>query len=689
MKRDPAASPDEARLVDFMRSNEALRAELGRLRANYDLLAEQFAVAVSGGKSDRERHRAALNLMEDAVLARRAKQLENEVRRRTEDDLREANSRKDHLLATLRESERALQESAARQAMLLELADRSRAVAQPAEIMHIATEVLARYLGSAAAHFLVIDEGDAESARVGAAFATDERVTLDDGAVVRLGDWPEWAAPLRRGEVVRTAESDPGAPSILFGDPSVTEMRWVATAPVVREGRLVAALTVSCPDERAWTNERIHFHRDITDRAWDAVERASAFADLRESNADRARLLLRARAAQGLAEEASRAKDDFLATLSHELRTPIAAILLWAGVLKGGAFTHDNLDRAIRAIVESAQSQSRLIEDLLELSCLTAGKVRLVPALVDVGALVQSALEMVRPAVEAKGQTLDVSLAPLGDAWLDGPRLKQVFWNVLSNATKFTSAGGRIALRARRHDGRLEIEVSDDGAGIAPEFMPHIFERFRQAHVGETRTYAGLGIGLALSRQLIDLQGGTIHATSNGTGRGSAFRVSVPWAEPPHPRELAWTTRHDEATPSPGRTFLSGVTVLLVEDDPNTGAAMTQVLQCAGATVRAFSNGADALAGIEAMSAGDRKSFVLVSDLGLPGMSGFELIQRVLTRDDAACHAVPACAISAHARDEDRERALEAGFDLFISKPLSPQHLVEAVRDLQDIAARL
>ena len=445
-----------------------------------------------------------------------------------------------------------------------------------------------------------------------------------------------------------------------------------------------------------WLEESAHAIREpATDRielvglVWDITDRKHAEVALRESEA-RARLLLAgAREAGRAAEAANQAKDEFLATLSHELRTPVAAILLWAGVVRSGAVAPSELGRALEAIVLSAESQSRLIEDLLDLSRLRSGKLSLAPAPIDVASLIDGAIDVVRPAAAAKNLELSVAVPrELGGAQFDPARLKQVLWNLLSNAVKFTLPGGHVSVRARRANDWLELEVEDDGEGIPPEFMPHVFERFRQADMGETRAHGGLGIGLALSRQLIELQGGRIEAHSQGAGRGACFRVCLPWVEcePESVRTPAVPSLAEAGNP------LAGVGVLLVEDDERTREAMALTLERAGAAVFPIASGEEALARLVERGPYESReprqgADVIVCDLGLPGMSGYELIGRIV--DVCRQHGQnvpPACAVSAYARDVDRARAIEAGFDLYVTKPISPERLIEVVEDLRDIA---
>ena len=375
-------------------------------------------------------------------------------------------------------------------------------------------------------------------------------------------------------------------------------------------------------------------------------------------------------AARREAEAASSAKDEFLAIIGHELRTPLTAIVLWTRALRADA-SPETIVHAVTAIEQSAECQARLIDDLLDLSRLASGHLALARRATDVDALVAAAIEAVRPLAAAKQIALTDEVEPnLGVAVLDGTRVTQVVWNLLTNAIKFTPDKGNVRVRVRKVGGALEIVIADDGEGISPEFLPHVFEKFRQADMGTNREHMGLGIGLTLAKDLIELHGGTIDAESAGLGHGARFTVKVPWIAA---RSVQVTqTGQRYAVPA-----LEQVRVLLVEDDPGTRSAMKWTLERAGAVVSAVGNANDALARLD-------QSDVLVSDLGLPDVSGIELVARVAEScRERGARPPPACAISAHTRDVDRRSAIDAGFDMFLPKPVAPDHLIEAVADLR------
>lgn len=393
-----------------------------------------------------------------------------------------------------------------------------------------------------------------------------------------------------------------------------------------------------------------------------------------------------AEAARQEAEVASQLKDEFLATLSHELRTPLSAILLWTRLLSHGRLEERKVQHALQAVERSAEAQSQLIEDLLDISRITSGKLHLSPREADLGPVVHSAVDVVRPAAEAKRIRLDVAVEPrAGLVWADPDRLQQVVWNLLSNAVKFTPPGGRVSIRLDRDDGHdhARIEVADTGQGISPQFLPHVFERFRQADATVHRLQGGLGIGLAISRQLIELQGGTIRVDSPGEGLGAVFTVELPLALAAGPvAEPGARADPRGADPAAARRPLVGIRVLLVEDDLDTREALACTLGEYGAEVTAVESAAAALDMVSAAGPGGRPH-VLLSDLGLPAMDGYELLRRVRAMDAARGEpALPAAVITAYMRTDDRARALEVGFATHLTKPVEPEQLAAVVEQL-------
>jgi signal transduction histidine kinase/ActR/RegA family two-component response regulator len=406
-------------------------------------------------------------------------------------------------------------------------------------------------------------------------------------------------------------------------------------------------------------------------------------ADLSRANEDlRREVIERRRAEQERAEllvrerEANRLKDEFLATLSHELRTPLNAILGWTKLLRGGALPADALDRALEKVERNAQVQTRLVEDLLEVSRITTGKLRLESKEYDLAAAAVRAADSIRPAAEARGIQLTYELAqPTLPTTGDPDRIQQVIWNLLSNAVKFTPAGGTVRLTLRRAGDRDEIVIADTGSGIEPEFLPHVFDTFRQADASATRAHGGLGLGLAIVRNLVELHGGTVGAESPGRDRGATFTVRLPVRLPVERTE----ERHTPIVVPQGT--LSGRTVLAVDDDNDTRELIQSILESAGARVFAASSVDEALLRLE-----HERPDALVTDIGMPGRDGYALLQDVRTLLGARSPRV-AVALSAYASEQDRQRSAAAGFQRHIAKPVDPAALVEILRQLLDAAA--
>ena len=381
--------------------------------------------------------------------------------------------------------------------------------------------------------------------------------------------------------------------------------------------------------------------------------------------------------ARAAVEAANRSKDEFLATLSHELRTPLNAILGWAEILRTGDSTAGEVREGVEIIERNARAQARLVEDVLEVSRIICGKLRLNSRPLDLTGVVEAALASVRPAAAAKGVILgrrfDLGAAPVEG---DPDRLQQVINNVLSNAVKFTPAGGEIAvhLHPREPDGgAFEVEVSDTGVGIRPEFLPFVFDRFRQSDASSTRAHGGLGLGLSIARHLLELHGGTITVASPGEGQGSTFTLSLPATTPPE------TGDGKRFAPGTGATGdlprLEGVRALVVDDAVDSLRLVARLLRrCGAAEVREAESAAEAVEILETFEAN-----VMVSDIAMPGEDGYSLIRRLRARPEPRLRDLPAVALSAFARTEDKNRALEAGFQTHLPKPTEPADLVAAV----------
>jgi signal transduction histidine kinase/ActR/RegA family two-component response regulator len=380
------------------------------------------------------------------------------------------------------------------------------------------------------------------------------------------------------------------------------------------------------------------------------------------------------------AEAASVAKDEFLAMVSHELRTPLNAILGWSRMLVDSADAR-LLQRGLAVIERNASAQSKLIEDILDVSRIVTGKVVIDARRVQLSNVVHNAVESVRPAAEAKRIHVDVTLEEMNvDLIADEDRLQQVVWNLLSNAVKFTPSGGEVRVTARRESSRVSIRVDDSGVGIAPAFLPHVFERFRQHDASTTKRFAGLGLGLAIVRHLVELHGGTVEARSEGVGHGATFEVSLPIRAIEPQREgtsmPARGATASSATDRIAKDTLEGVHVLVVDDEDDARDLLVTVLQAAGASVTEAPSAAVAMAVLASSSIS-----VIVSDIGMPSVDGYTFIERLRSEATAMRH-VPALALTAFARAEDRNRAVAAGFQEHVAKPVDPVVLVKKVAAL-------
>jgi CheY-like chemotaxis protein len=383
----------------------------------------------------------------------------------------------------------------------------------------------------------------------------------------------------------------------------------------------------------------------------------------------------------GMVQEASRLKDEFLASLSHELRTPLNAVLGYARMLRTGIVTPDKQARAIDTIERNATSLTQIVEDVLDISRIISGKIRLNVQPVEFPKIVENAIDVVTPAADAKGVRIETVLDPQARPVSGDPeRLQQVLWNLLSNAVKFTPRGGKVQVRLSCVNSHVELSVADTGVGISPEFLPHVFERFRQADASIARERGGLGLGLSIARQLAEMHGGTIEAASGGLGHGSTFTLKLPLmilhpaphgdADRVHPRTAA-------GAQSVRLGDLHGVHVLAVDDDADAVTLVAELLEAAGAQVTTARSAEEALSLMDA-----DPPQALVTDLGMPLVDGFQLLNRIRAHHNPMVRRVPAAALTAYARSEDRVKALRAGFQIHLAKPIDPTELVTAVAAL-------
>lgn len=474
-----------------------------------------------------------------------------------------------------------------------------------------------------------------------------------------------------RGDVRRT---DDLAQEPLYGEnlpfkrmpPGQLPARSYLAAPVrSRSGELLGGLFFGHPDPSV-------FH----ERDERLVAGLAAHAAI---GLDSAHLYREAQEARKAAEAASLVKDEFLATLSHELRTPLNAIVGWAHLLQRGQLTPGEKRQAIDTIIRNATAQSQIIEELLDVSRIVTGKLHLDLRPVEIGTVVKAAMGTVTPAADAKSIQIQLLQDPAGSYVMGDPeRIQQVFWNLLSNAIKFTSKKGKVRVNVQSVDSHVEIVVVDNGLGIDPEFLPIIFNRFTQEDSSSTRSVRGLGLGLAIARQLVELHGGTIDAESRGIGQGSTFTVRLPRSPVTSATSIERIYSHaDGFVGMEEAPDLAGIHVLVVEDDDDARILVTKVLEGQGAFVKALASGREALEVL-----GRERIDVLLSDIEMPGTDGYQLIRELRLRPSQQGGAVPAVALTAYARTEDRLRSLRAGFQLHLSKPVQPSELVTVVASL-------
>jgi signal transduction histidine kinase/DNA-binding response OmpR family regulator len=452
-------------------------------------------------------------------------------------------------------------------------------------------------------------------------------------------------------------------------------------------GTLATQVAVSYENARLYAETQRH-----------ASELQQEVAERKLAEEARARLLVREQAARAEAERANRTKDEFLATLSHELRTPLTAILGWTHLIRGGNLDASMMARALETIERNARSQSQLIDDLLDVSRIITGKLMLDFRPVELASIIEASVDTVRPMAEAKSILVQPQLRTSHCVVSGDPaRLQQVVWNLFSNAVKFTPEGGRVEVGLTCDEQRVELEVSDTGQGISQDFLPYIFDRFRQADGTTTRKHGGLGLGLAIVRHLVELHGGTIRAHSDGDGQGATFTLSLPLASARLKEAAAEedaaallvdaaveaVAADGNASPSltqPG--VLGGLRILVVDDEKDTRELVQEVLARQGAEVRSSGSAAEALRTLAKWNPD-----LLISDIGMPVEDGYELIKQVRNFDAKHHGRIPAVALTAYAGAEDHRRALDAGFQMHLAKPIVPKDLIETVARIAGRAA--
>lgn len=495
-----------------------------------------------------------------------------------------------------------------------------------------------------------------------------------DGAEVDVSELPPMpvtahgpnSRAVRTGEVVITDNymtAQRGHPTVVVGPDNGLRPETSMAVPMAVMGRIIGTIEVQSYQTGVYRPEH--------------VTAMSMAANLTAVAIENVRLLKLERTARQAAEESNRLKDEFLATVSHELRTPLTAILGWSRLLEDGSVDDEVSKQAIETICRNAKAQAQIVDDILDVSRIITGNLYLDLHPLQLAPVVKNAINVVRPTADAKGIRIDARIdATTAMASGDANRLQQVIWNVLSNAVKFTDSGGRVTVKLSQVGSTVEIKVSDTGQGISREFMPYLFDRFRQADSTTTRHHGGLGLGLAIARHLIEIHGGTIKAESAGEGRGATFTIKLPVIDATVKAGVPFTDTRERgvAAASIAPQLLSGVNVLLVDDDSDTLKLMTTALTRRQATVTAVSSAGEAIKAIR-----QRRPDVLVSDIAMPDEDGYGLIEKVRLLEAGENESIPAVAITAYAKDEDREKALSSGFQIYLAKPVELTELISVV----------
>lgn len=467
---------------------------------------------------------------------------------------------------------------------------------------------------------------------------------------------------VRTGEVVITRDymrATSANLSVIIGEDNGLRPETSLAVPMAVMGRIIGTIEVQSYQQNAYRPEH--------------VTAMSMAANLTAVAIENVRLLKLERTAREAAEESNRLKDEFLATVSHELRTPLTAILGWARMLEDGTLGHDMTQQAVDTIWRNAKAQAQIVDDILDVSRIITGNLYIDLHPIEVAPVVQNAINVVRPTADAKGIRIEAQLDNT-PAMVSGDvnRLQQVIWNLLSNAVKFTNSGGRVQVKVTQANAAVEISVTDTGQGIAREFLPYVFDRFSQADSTTTRHHGGLGLGLAIARHLVEIHGGTIRALSRGEGQGATFTITLPLID--SGAKIAELAPATDTSPARASQMLAGVNVLLVDDDSDTLQLMAMALSRRQANVTAVSSAGEAMQAIR-----QKRPDVLVSDIAMPDEDGYGLIKRVRSLENGETQSIPAVAITAYAKEEDRKRALSSGFQIYLAKPVEPAELVSVV----------
>jgi PAS domain S-box-containing protein len=493
-----------------------------------------------------------------------------------------------------------------------------------------------------------------------------------------LGPTFAGAAPVRCDDVLTDPRYAGAAPFTGMPDQHPPVRSYLAVPVVSRSSEVLGGLFLGHTEPGVFTERTEKSVVAIASQATVAVDNARLYEAAQRAAEERQVLLASERTMRSEAERMSALKDEFLTTLSHELRTPLGAILGWAQILRHGRRGRTDIDKGLETIERNARVQAQLIEDLLDMGRISSGKVRLDAVPVELAGVVQAAIDTVRPAAQAKGIRVEAMLdAHAGPVSGDPNRLQQIVWNLLSNAIKFTNRQGKVLVALARVNSHVEISVADTGNGIRPEFLAHVFERFRQADGSTTRSYGGLGLGLSIVKNLVELHGGTVEAQSPGIGLGATFTVRLPCMA-----VQMETFGRADGLGGPQRIGLrhfrpielGGLAVMVVDDDADARAMVRRVLEDCNSRVLSAASPEEALALLQ-----NERPDVLVSDIGMPGVDGYDFMRQVRKLGAAGGGDIPAVALTAFARPEDRVKALDAGYQAYLCKPVDPSELAAAV----------
>ncbi|HET6851566.1 MAG TPA: CHASE domain-containing protein [Pyrinomonadaceae bacterium] len=493
-------------------------------------------------------------------------------------------------------------------------------------------------------------------------WADGQELDVSELPAMRVTETGPNSRAIRTGEVIITNDymrATSASPGVIVGPDNGLRPDSSLAVPMAVMGRIIGTIEVQSYEANVYRPEH--------------VTAMSMAANLTAVAVENVRLLKLERTAREAAEESNRLKDEFLATVSHELRTPLTAILGWSRLLEGGTLDDAVTQQAVETIGRNAKAQAQIVDDILDVSRIITGNLYIDLRPLEVIPVVENAINVVRPTADAKGIKIETyfDAAPATISG-DANRLQQVVWNLLSNAVKFTDSGGRVCVKVWQVGATVEIRVSDTGQGISKEFLPFVFDRFRQADSTTTRQHGGLGLGLAIARHLVEIHGGTIKAESQGAGMGATFTIRLPLVEAALGAPNFSDASHRKTTRA--TQLLSGLNVLLVDDDSDTLTLMATALTKREANVTAVSSANDAIKAIT-----QKRPDVLVSDIAMPDEDGYGLIEKIRSLENGQSETIPAVAITAYAKEEDRRRALSSGFQIYLAKPVELTELISVV----------